>query len=162
MTCRNNGTPQELDDCDVNVEFAHFLSNVTTLERKKKEKQNPVSCYHLAQIYPLFRELYSYKPRGFSPGTPVFSSPQKPTFDLTCIKLIDFICARPHKLSRFKHYRVKIKFYYYSILVRKHARSLDDRRSLNSMSLSILRFACAVKSTIEKLNVAKISQNVFR
>ena len=30
--------------------------------------------------------LYS-TPRGFSPGTPVFSSPQKPTFDLTCSDL---------------------------------------------------------------------------
>ena len=30
------------------------------------------------------------------------------------------------------------------------------------MSLSILRFTCAAKSTIKKLNVAKISQNVFR
>ena len=27
-------------------------------------------------------------PRGFSPGTPVFPSPQKPTFDLICIDLI--------------------------------------------------------------------------
>ena len=27
--------------------------------------------------------LYS-APRGFSPGTPVFPSPQKPTFDLIC------------------------------------------------------------------------------
>ena len=29
------------------------------------------------------------------------------------------------------------------------------------MSLSILRFTCAVKSTIEILNIAEISQNVF-
>ena len=43
-------------------------------------------------------------PRGFSPRTPVFPSPQKPTFDLICIDLIsfDFICARPHKLFSFK------------------------------------------------------------
>ena len=26
-------------------------------------------------------------PRGFSPGTPVFPSPQKPTFDLICAEL---------------------------------------------------------------------------
>ena len=30
-------------------------------------------------------------PRGFSPGTPVFPSPQKPTFDLICIDLISFV-----------------------------------------------------------------------
>ena len=30
------------------------------------------------------------------------------------------------------------------------------------MSLSILQLICAAKSTIENLNVAKISQNVFR
>ena len=31
--------------------------------------------------------LYS-APRGFSPGTPVFPSHQKPTFDLICVDLI--------------------------------------------------------------------------
>ena len=31
-------------------------------------------------------------PRGFSPGTPVFPSPQKPTFDLICnFDLISFV-----------------------------------------------------------------------
>jgi len=30
-----------------------------------------------------------FAPRGFSPGTPVFQTPQKPTFDL--IYLISFI-----------------------------------------------------------------------
>ena len=29
--------------------------------------------------------VLSSAPRGFSPGTPVFLSPQKPTFDLICI-----------------------------------------------------------------------------
>ena len=32
--------------------------------------------------------LYS-APRGFSPGTPVFPSPQKPTFDLILFDLFD-------------------------------------------------------------------------
>ena len=44
---------------------------------------------------------------------------------------------------------------------RKHAVVTWSRRQLNSSSLSILRFTCAAKSTITKLNVAKISQNVF-
>ena len=31
--------------------------------------------------------LYS-APRGFSPGTPVFPSSQKPTFDLICVEFL--------------------------------------------------------------------------
>ena len=31
-----NGQPQELGDCDLCVEFAHFLSNFITGERKRK------------------------------------------------------------------------------------------------------------------------------
>ena len=37
-------------------------------------------------------------PRGFSPGTPVFPSPQKPTFELIYVNLIDLICVASHKL----------------------------------------------------------------
>ena len=33
--CRNNGQPQELGDCDLSVEFAHFLSIFKTLQEKK-------------------------------------------------------------------------------------------------------------------------------
>ena len=39
---------QELGDCDLCVEFAHFLSNFITLERKKKQtnkNKNPVRCH---------------------------------------------------------------------------------------------------------------------
>ena len=32
----NNGQPQELGDCDLCIEFAHFLSNSISLERKRK------------------------------------------------------------------------------------------------------------------------------
>ena len=32
-----------------------------------------------------------FAPRGFSPGTPVFPSPQKPTFDLISFDLFDLI-----------------------------------------------------------------------
>ena len=52
--------------------------------------------------------LYS-APRGFSPGTPGFPSPQKPY----ALIWFDFIYARPHKLFSLKHHRVKIKIFYY-------------------------------------------------
>ena len=58
--CRNNGQPQELGDCDLCVEFTHFLSICKTLERKKKAKvtKNKTGCLAiiLPQMYPLFHE----------------------------------------------------------------------------------------------------------
>ena len=48
------------------------------------------------------------------------------------------------------------------LFVNTQGNFMDHKRPLKSMSLSILRFTCAAKSTIEKLNVAKIFQNVFR
>ena len=46
---RNNGQPQKLGDCDLCVEFVHFLLNLITLERKKNQtnkSKNPVSCHY--------------------------------------------------------------------------------------------------------------------
>ena len=38
--------------------------------------------------------LYS-APRGFSPGIPVFPSPQKPTFDMICVNLLISVYSVP-------------------------------------------------------------------
>ena len=49
---------QELSDCDLCVEFAHFLSNFITLKRKKtKLTKTKTLCLamSLTQMYPLFR-----------------------------------------------------------------------------------------------------------
>ena len=39
-------------------------------------------------------------PRGFSPGTPVFPSPQKPTFDLICVNLLISVYSVPNLHQR--------------------------------------------------------------
>ena len=45
LLCRNNVQPQELGDCDLCVEFAHFMSTLITLERKKKlTNQTIIRC----------------------------------------------------------------------------------------------------------------------
>ena len=50
--CKNNSIRQELDDCDLCVEFAHFLSTFITLERKKEELSNKTTIWCLAFILP--------------------------------------------------------------------------------------------------------------
>ena len=42
--------------------------------------------------------LYS-APRGFFPGTAVFPSPQKPTFNLICVNLLISVYSVPNKRS---------------------------------------------------------------
>ena len=50
---RNNGQPQELDDYDLCVELAYFLSTLLTLKRTKKKQltrnNNPMSSRHFAR-----------------------------------------------------------------------------------------------------------------
>ena len=41
LTCRNNGQPQELGDCDLCFKFA---------QTEKETYENPVSCHHLTQM----------------------------------------------------------------------------------------------------------------
>ena len=48
----------------------------------------PSSIPRLAVICGLSLLVLYSAPRGFSPGSPVFPSPQKPTFDLICVNYL--------------------------------------------------------------------------
>ena len=61
-----------------------------------------------------------FVPRGFFPGSSVFPSHQKTTFEFVkvfCRDLIFNLCTT-HKLFSVKHHRVKNKGYYYIIIIR--------------------------------------------
>ena len=49
---------------------------------------SPGSIFRFVVICGLSLLMLYFTPRGFSPGTPVFPSPQKPTFDLICVNLL--------------------------------------------------------------------------
>ena len=66
--CRKNGQPQELDDCDLCVEFAHFLSNFRTLGKKTK---NMVICFCGPPYYAMIALVPSWVERVYFPTVSV-------------------------------------------------------------------------------------------
>ena len=88
---------QELGDCDLCIEFAHFLSNFITLKRKKKltnKSKNPVSCHH-------FDTDVSFVSRVNTQGN-LSTAPAE--FDVTFDFAI-FLCSQKYnrKFERSKH-----------------------------------------------------------